>query len=135
MRLPLSATIVYRTFVLLILLHRSAAVDSCRDYAKGNFGPKTITTEAICQQACQTAEGLPIGRFTSEDEPSNYAKCTCLGNQDGADSTSDTRDLCEDGVPTGAGEDGTPSGTGQLVVRSGVALTMTALILASVASI
>ena len=68
---------------------------SCIDYAKGKFGPATITDDSICEDACQTAEGLPVGRFSSEGD--SYSKCTCL-LIDNSGAATETRDLCQDGT-------------------------------------
>ena len=72
---------------------------SCTDYAKGEYGPESITSDPICEQACQTAEGLPVGRFKSEGE--DYKKCTCLKIEENG-SASETRALCQDETPSGA---------------------------------
>eukprot|EP00535_Pseudo-nitzschia_heimii_P010558 CAMPEP_0197176390 /NCGR_PEP_ID=MMETSP1423-20130617/2341_1 /TAXON_ID=476441 /ORGANISM="Pseudo-nitzschia heimii, Strain UNC1101" /LENGTH=124 /DNA_ID=CAMNT_0042625769 /DNA_START=98 /DNA_END=472 /DNA_ORIENTATION=- len=69
---------------------------SCVDYTKGDFAAQTIDAKEICQTACQTAEGLPVGRFKTDEENPDYAKCTCI-NEDNTGKTTDTRDLCQDG--------------------------------------
>jgi hypothetical protein len=95
------ASLLCQAIIVLALSQGIVADDlaSCTDFAKGDFGPETLTADENCQIACQVAEGLPVGRYTSED---GYITCKCLKiEEDG--SASQTRDLCADGTPSGAG--------------------------------
>ena len=97
--------ILFHALLVLVLLSKAAAdadAASCTDYTKGKFGPETIASFDICEDACQTAEGLPVGRFKSEVNNSDYLKCTCLFIDNSGDSTT-VRDLCQDGAPSGIG--------------------------------
>lgn len=93
---------------------------SCTDYAKGAFGPETITGDENCQVACQTAEGLPVGRYDSEPDV-GYARCKCHVIEENGDSSL-TRDLCLDGAPSG----GATLGFG--VVGTAAAILVAALV-------
>ena len=104
---------------------------SCVDYAKGDYGPTTITSESICQEACQTAEGLPIGDFNDEkvDETDpGHQKCTCL-KKDNSGKVLENRGLCEDGVPNSGGP-GVMDSVAKTAV-TGTMIAVTAAILAA----
>ena len=77
----------------------AAEKPSCTDYTKGEFEAQTISTKEICESACQTAEGLPVGRFSTEEGNPDYVKCTCI--RENNQGTTETRDLCMDGAPSG----------------------------------
>ncbi len=92
------------TFALLLALSMLVHVTngqaaSCTNYTKGDYGPTTITENSICEDACLTAEGLPVGDYNSEGD--FYSKCTCL-LVDNSGSATVTRDLCQTGEPSGA---------------------------------
>ena len=129
-----SSTTIFLVLLSGGLLEPVSAADdkpSCVDYSKGDFGPTTITSEQICQEACQTAEGLPVGDFNDnkkEGEPSDlgHQKCTCKKIDNNGNSV-ETRGLCEDGVPdTSGGPGGTMDG-----VVAGMTVAVTAAILAA----
>jgi len=108
-------------FALLLLIGVAVTtadtdIASCTNYTKGEFGPQTINDKPVCQNACQVAEGLPVGRFDSAFE---YAKCTCI-NEDSSGMTTDTRDLCQDGEPLTSG--------GSSLVRSAALLAAMAIV-------
>ena len=84
----------------LLFVVDSVAADekpSCIDYTKGEFEAQNITSQEICQTACQTAEGFPVGRFNTEEDNPDYAFCYCIKENDYG-LTTDTRDLCKDGA-------------------------------------
>lgn len=96
------SAIVFHALVITFLLTQGASAEkaSCTDFSKGEFGPETIVSDENCQVACQLGEGLPVGRFKSDE--GGYAECTCLKIEENG-SASETRDLCLDGTPSGAG--------------------------------
>ena len=102
---------------LLQLTQGAVMAASCTNYTKGEFGPDTITSDEICELACQKAEGLPVGRFKSEEE--DYKKCTCL-KIDNSGAATETRGLCEDGTPS----------SGQCIVGTGLVLATTTTLVA-----
>ena len=92
----------FALFLAAMLVHMTNGQPaSCTNYTKEKFGPTTITEEVICEDACQTAEGLPVGRFKSEGD--FYSKCTCLLITNSGEAT-ETRDLCQTGEPSGVSQ-------------------------------
>lgn len=117
MRLFGFSSIAFFLSLLELVTQGAVMAASCTDYTKGEFGPDTITSDEVCELACQKAEGLPVGRFKSEED---YKKCTCLKIENDG-SASETRDLCEDG---------TPSGAEQIVFGTGLFLATTTTLVA-----
>ena len=98
----LSAIVLHTLVISLVITNQGVSAEkaSCTDFTKGEFGPETIVSDENCQTACQLGEGLPVGRYKSDD--GGYAKCTCLKIEESGEA-SQTRDLCEDGTLSGAG--------------------------------
>ena len=117
------STILFHALLVLVLLSKDADAASCTDYTKGKFGPETIASFDICEDACQTAEGLPVGRFKSEVNNTDFLKCTCLFIENDGDAST-VRDLCQDGAPSGVGR-----------VAAGLGLAVATTILVALVSI
>uniref|UniRef100_A0A6T9ZVZ7 Uncharacterized protein n=1 Tax=Pseudo-nitzschia delicatissima TaxID=44447 RepID=A0A6T9ZVZ7_9STRA len=114
-----SSTALFHALVVLSLLQLTQGMAaSCTNFTKGSFGPETVTSVAICQEGCKTAEGLPYGWFKTEE--GNFTQCTC--HKTDVSGTIETRDLCVDGTP--------PSSAELVVVGMGLLLTTTTTLVA-----
>eukprot|EP00540_Astrosyne_radiata_P002242 CAMPEP_0116845422 /NCGR_PEP_ID=MMETSP0418-20121206/13258_1 /TAXON_ID=1158023 /ORGANISM="Astrosyne radiata, Strain 13vi08-1A" /LENGTH=115 /DNA_ID=CAMNT_0004476531 /DNA_START=78 /DNA_END=425 /DNA_ORIENTATION=+ len=88
---------IWRNVVLVLLLIAMASADPCIGYSKGSFSGN-VTTEDICKDACQQAEGLCCGDFKSSASGNETAyQCQCF-----AQGSSSRRDLCKDDDFSGA---------------------------------
>lgn len=94
-------------FVLLcsvLWLNPTTAADACIGYSKGAF-TGDVTTQDICETACETAEGLPrpdfkIAECTTNNITETLYKCSCR-RVDNNGNAVENRDLCEDGPCAG----------------------------------
>jgi len=78
--------------LLLGLSHAAAGTgDACIGFSDGGY-TGDVTTSSKCQDACETAEGLPVGDLnTRTDTNGTYYSCKCASRNGNS-----RRNLCED---------------------------------------
>ena len=114
--LSLSSDFGGRTYVGVV----NAADDAkptCTDYAKGDFGPKTIADNDTCREACETAEGLPVGDYNDDGH-----KCSCKSEPDSSGNVKETRTICEDAKQDDDGSGGATTAAAPTTVLAATAI-------------